>query len=249
MLLTSQKTFAALAVQALVSLQILATDALADSTDLIDSHSAPVHDIAKVQPLFVVTFEQQSDQDNAELSAWAERTRLDLAANYPPIYDQMLSPSAKPAESIELVFYRKDDGSIAYAEGGRININCAYVEQHYDDIGMPIHELVHIVQSYSGGDCPGWLTEGIADWIRYFWYEKKTLADYKGQDPGNYDSAYGQTARFLEWLRENRNPDIVPVLNARLREQQYNQQCFSELCGAKVEDLWNDYLTWLAKQG
>lgn len=196
-------------------------------------------------PAFFVSFEQPADAENSHLSAWAERTRLDLAANYPLIHEQLVSPSAFHLASIELIFYRKDDGSIAYAEGGRIHINCAYVEQHYDDIGMPIHELVHVVQSYNGGDCPGWLTEGIADWIRYFWYEKKTLADYAGQDPGNYDSAYGQTARFLEWLRLNRNRDVVPRLNALLREQQYSEQAFIELCGASVGELWQDYLASL----
>ncbi len=196
-------------------------------------------------PAFKISFEQAADEANPDLSAWAERTRTDLAANYPLIYEQLLSPSAAPPESVELIFYRNADGSIAYAEGGRIHINCAYVEQHYDDIGMPIHELVHVVQAYNGGDCPGWLTEGIADWIRYFWYEKKTLADYAGQDPGNYDSAYSQTARFLEWLRLNRNPDVVPQLNALLREKQYGESAFQTLCGAEVSQLWQEYISTL----
>ncbi|MCC7478889.1 hypothetical protein IT575_10570 [bacterium] len=231
----------------LIAALLQAGPASAAENQPMDTHSsgAEIHSAITV-PALSINFEQAADKENSALSAWAERTRLDLEANYPLIYAQLVSPRAAHPESIELVFYRREDGSIAYAAGGRIHINCDYVEDHLDDIGMPIHELVHIIQAYSGGDCPGWLTEGIADWVRYFWYEKKTLADYAGHDPGNYDSGYGQSARFLEWLRLNRNPQIVPLLNSALREQSYGPDTIKSLCGADVETLWKDYLDSLA---
>ena len=40
-----------------------------------------------------------------------------------------------------------------------------FASEHPEDTGMVIHELTHIIQNYPSPD-PGWVTEGIADYIR-----------------------------------------------------------------------------------
>ncbi len=39
-----------------------------------------------------------------------------------------------------------------------------------------VHETVHCVQRYRGRGNPGWLVEGVADYVRFFKYEPKKPA-------------------------------------------------------------------------
>ena len=46
-----------------------------------------------------------------------------------------------------------------------------YFKANPDDIGAMVHETVHCVQLYRGRGNPGWLVEGVADYVRFFKYE------------------------------------------------------------------------------
>jgi hypothetical protein len=53
-----------------------------------------------------------------------------------------------------------------------ITISGKWITEHPDDLGMVIHELVHVVQGYPNSrHKAGWLVEGIADYIRWWRYE------------------------------------------------------------------------------
>lgn len=146
--------------------------------------------------------------------------------------------------STKLVFIRQEDG-IAWTSGGEITINMKWFADRPDDVGAVYHELAHVIQSYTdnprGGDY-GWLVEGIADWARYFHYEGHDLAYYKDAAPGSYRDGYTNAARFLEWLRLGKNPQVVTLLNAWLAEGGYNAAAdWQELCGAGLDELWAEY--------
>jgi hypothetical protein len=90
---------------------------------------------------------------------------------------------------------------VAATSGGHIVGSAAYFRAHPDDVGAMVHETVHVVQGYRGGNNPPWLVEGIADYIRFFKYEPGKLGRI---DPGRarYDGSYRVTAAFLAYLAE-----------------------------------------------
>jgi hypothetical protein len=106
--------------------------------------------------------------------------------------------------------------------------------------GAVVHELVHVVQQYGGArrrnpDArrpPGWLVEGIADYIRWFLYEPQSHGaeiTERNFQRARFDGSYRITANFLNWVTNRYDQDLVPKLNAAIREGRYN------------EDLWADY--------
>jgi hypothetical protein len=143
--------------------------------------------------------------------------------------------------SAKLVYLRQDDG-IAWCSGGEVTINIKWFAGKPDDVGAIYHELAHVVQAYpANADCH-WLVEGIADWARYFVYEQHDLAYYADRPPGSYRDAYTNAARFLEWLRLNKNSNIVTGLNAHLKAGEYSaDNDWPELAGAGLDSLWTEY--------
>src|SRR4051812_4707729 len=66
-----------------------------------------------------------------------------------------------------VIRFRKMRG-VAYTGGDRVTCSADYFTKHPDDLGAIVHELVHVVQQYHDKSVPGWLTEGIADDVRFF---------------------------------------------------------------------------------
>ena len=102
---------------------------------------------------------------------------------------------------------------------------------------------MHIVQDYRHAN-PGWLTEGIADYVRYVYgvnnvKSRWTLPDYRSTQ--NYENAYRVTARFLLWVEKTKNKRIVDRLDAALRDGTYQPQLWEKLTGAAVDQLWKEY--------
>jgi hypothetical protein len=73
--------------------------------------------------------------------------------------------------------------------------------------GAVVHELVHVVQSYGrvrrtdpdATRAPGWLVEGIADYIRWFLYEPETRGaeiNERNLSRARYDASYRVTGTF-----------------------------------------------------
>jgi hypothetical protein len=191
----------------------------------VDSSALPAADLAdpKVQR-FIANAQALVDEDFVPL-------RLLLYPGQPV-----------PAQlAARLVFIRQEDG-IAWASGGEITVNMKWFADKPDDLGAIYHELAHVVQAYPDNPDSGWLVEGIADWARYFHYEGHDLAYYRSSPPGSYRDAYTNAARFLEWLRLNRNADVVTELNARLAAGKYDSaRDWPQLCGADLDALWAQY--------
>jgi hypothetical protein len=87
-----------------------------------------------------------------------------------------------PFEEVTIVFDPKiatqnEEEIPAYADKNVIHVNSPYLVRVHEDLpndykGMMAHELTHIVQHYGDGIGPGWLVEGIADYVRHKYYEK-----------------------------------------------------------------------------
>ena len=97
-----------------------------------------------------------------------------------------------------------------------------------------------------GGQNTGWLTEGIADYIRWWYYEPDTPRRYPGLTANtNYDGAYTITANFLHYVAEKYDKDLVKKLNAALREHRYSPELWKEYTGKDVETLNTEWKTTL----
>jgi hypothetical protein len=174
-----------------------------------------------------------------ELSAWAEaaRKRCEL---WHPLIARVLAFEGEPKHGEIKIVIRKDMKGVAATSGGTINVAASYVLRHPDDDGMIVHELVHVVQAYPNPD-PGWLTEGIADYVRYWHYEPGRRS-FRITDRSSYRDAYGTTARFLAWLQVTKDDKIVHKLDAAMRKGEYRRELFQEVAGAPLDEVWAEFV-------
>ena len=104
-----------------------------------------------------------------------------------------------------------------------------------------MHEGVHVVQMYPNSH-PGWLTEGIADYIRWYLFEEKQLDWFPmSKNENGWEDAYQVTGGFLLWLTLEKNPNIVKILHSAMKAESYNDSIFIIETGKDLPELWNDY--------
>ncbi|MES2375741.1 MAG: basic secretory protein-like protein [Bacteroidota bacterium] len=133
---------------------------------------------------------------------------------------------------------------VAEASGNRILFSTKYMNAHPTDIDIVTHEGFHLVQGYGYSAGPVWLTEGIADFIRYEygvdnigskWY----LPAFKPSQ--SYKNSYRVTARFFEWIEQKVKPGMAVLLDKELRAHTYTEATWAALSGKNVDELWADY--------
>lgn len=135
-------------------------------------------------------------------------------------------------------------GGVAYANNGQVTISSKWLKKMPLDFDMITHEVMHIVQSYPTGSGPGWLTEGIADYVRaeYGIANEEggwSLPDYKKE--AHYTNSYRITARFLIWVSQNYDKNLVYKLNKHLRENTYDVSLWRNYTGHTLDKLWAEY--------
>ncbi len=102
--------------------------------------------------------------------------------------------------------------------------------------------MTHIVQSYSGPH-PGWLSEGIADYVRH-----KTAIDTAGwrlpdgyREGQHYTNGYGVVSAFLLFVEDEYDAEFVRKAHRAIREQAYSPELWVECTGKTVDELWEEY--------
>jgi hypothetical protein len=133
---------------------------------------------------------------------------------------------------------------VAATDNGRVVFSSAYMMKHAKDVDVVTHEVMHIVQNYGESAGPGWLTEGIADFVRNKFGVDNAGANWsmpaykQGQ---HYTNSYRITASFLTWLEKNKKKDLVKKLDEALRDHTYTENIWVELTGKNLDALWDDY--------
>jgi hypothetical protein len=179
--------------------------------------------------------------DAPEARAWAEQARTLVQDWFPAVWRLLATDKATPPEQIRLVF-RKQINAPAYASGDAITVNADWIRQHPDDFGMMIHELTHVIQSYpGGGNKPGWLVEGIADFIRWWRYEPEGPRPRIDPLKASYRDSYRITAAFLAWATAKYDKRLVPQLDRALRTRTYRDEIFQEVTGKSLDALWAEF--------
>jgi len=138
---------------------------------------------------------------------------------------------------------RKSNRGIAGTSGGSITVSSGWIEKHPEDIGCVYHEMVHVIQDYKGGG-PGWLVEGIADYLRWAIYEGKSQDWFPFTDKSQgYKDSYRVAGGFFLWLETDACPGIVNKLNSAVRKRSYKDESwFEKATGRTIDSLWADYI-------
>lgn len=192
-----------------------------------------------------------------DMLPWTEKELMPMVYEWYPKLAAMLPSEGYETASDVLMEYREDlGGTPAYAAGSRLAFNIEFFRNQMqgEAKGCVIHEMVHIVQRYGGGKrgksplpTPGWVGEGIPDYIRWFIYEpeKKGAEITTGNfNSAKYDGSYRISANFLNWVVQNKDKDFIRKLNAAAREGEYSEKVWEENTGATAAEngeQWEDY--------
>jgi len=202
-----------------------------------------------------------------ELKDWVE-TKLGptLAEWYPKIAEMLPSDGYTPPKKFT-VLLRPGQG-VAATGGTRVTANSNWLrgELNREATGALVHEEVHVVQQYgyglggrrrgattrpaNGGQAaarpttrpagnPVWLVEGIADYVRWWYYEPDGPRRYPNPKSTRtkYDGSYTISANFRHWVAEKYDKDIVKELNAAMRQHRYSPDLWKQYTGKTVEEL------------
>jgi hypothetical protein len=186
-----------------------------------------------------------------DLKDWSEQKLAPVLAQWYPRIESMLASKGFVAPRSISITLRPQPG-VAETSGAEVSGNSEWFKKQLDGeaTGAMVHELVHVVQQYGDEEpesVPGWLTEGIADYIRFFKFEP----NYHGADDIwlrkqdyakiRFDGAYRQSANFLNWVSEKYDPTIVPTLNMLARQKKYSAAIWKRRTGKTVDELGEEW--------
>ncbi len=189
-----------------------------------------------------------------DLAEWSEKSLKPVIVEwYPKIVDLLPDEGFEAPKRISLRFRNDMGGTPASAAGPNVNLNARWMQSQIrgEACGAVVHELVHVVQSYHSrrnrspnGTAPGWVVEGIADYIRWFLYEPQTRGaeiTARNLDAARYDASYRVSANFLNWIVKTYDKEIVAKLNSAARAGQYDEGLWKEWTGKTVQELGDEW--------
>ena len=192
---------------------------------------------AAAEPAFTVSVDTSKAPQCAEFAAKSKA----LVEEWYPRINEILFGKDHPLPTAEVKLSFEPMRGVAHTNKDFIHISADWVTKHPDDFGMVAHELTHVVQDYQGkGD--GWLTEGIADFIRDRYYEPGVRHQRINPDKSSYHEGYGTAAAFLIWLEAKKDKDLVRKLNLASHDGKYSPALFQEYCGADLDTLWKEFV-------
>lgn len=191
-----------------------------------------------------------------DLMPWVEKELIPVVEEwYPKLCAMMPSKGYNAPREVHMEF--KDDmgGTPAYAAGNRLSLSIPFFHGQLEGEakGCVIHELVHVVQDYWSArrtnrrpsPTPGWVTEGIADYVRWFLYEpqSKGAEITRGNlNSAKYDASYRITGNFFDWVVREHHKDLLKDLNAAAREGRYDEELWKKWTGKTVGELGEEWL-------
>jgi hypothetical protein len=134
------------------------------------------------------------------------------------------------------------------AAAGVVSLNIGYFNAHPHDWGAVYHELTHVAQNYPGGT-PRFITEGVADYLRFYLGGSLTpdtppVESYgRARCPAdqNYASGYGCAAALLKYANDVYRTDAtlaVHELALRGHGSSYSATLQRVTHGRGVVELW-----------
>lgn len=166
--------------------------------------------------------------------------------DYARIVDLLGASESNAGRHIGISFATNLPPNVPASTGdGRIQISAAHAARYPADLtGLVIHELSHLIQAYPSPN-PGWVTEGIADAVRLAlspvvdpWRRRVESAPRLSTD---YRHGYGEAARFLLWIRDQGNPELLRQLNAAMVASRLKDDFWALNTGKSIDEWWSLY--------
>ena len=211
-------------------------------------HAAQPYDFSTQDGKTRITIDTTAAPD---LKDWSETKLAPVLATWYPRIEALLASAGFVAPRKVSITLRPQPG-VAATSGTEVSGNSEWFKKQLggEAIGAMVHEMVHVIQQYGDSErdpFPGWLTEGIADYIRFFkfepgyhgaddvWLKKQDLTKIRS------DGGYRQSANFLNWVSEKYDRNIVPTLNALARQRRYSEAIWKQRTGKTVEELGQEW--------
>jgi hypothetical protein len=192
--------------------------------------------------------------ESPDLHEWAKVHLMPVMEDwYPKIIGMIPVDGYTPPDTIHFTMKLATtlpghaQGVPAFASGNNVTLNANFMrdQQGGEAVGCAIHEIVHVVQFGSPGGStrgrrpPTWVTEGVADYIRWFLFEPQAKgAEITPRNFGsaNYDSSYRVTANFFDFVIKNHEKDLMKKLNLATHTG-YSPDLWKEWTGKTAEEL------------
>ncbi len=171
-----------------------------------------------------------------DMRPWAQKALVVADEWYPRICRMLPSPGFTPPRKVQLVIDEKMKG-IAYTVDTTVHLGADYFRHNPNDLGVIVHELTHVVQQYHHPE-PGWLVEGMADYVRFYFYEPMARRPHIPPAGHHYTDGYQMAAEFLQFVATHYNSNLVRLLNVKLRDGTYHDTLFRQLTGHSLQELW-----------
>jgi hypothetical protein len=190
-----------------------------------------------------------------DLTEWAEKELAPVAQEwYSKLVEMLPSEGFEAPARVTIAFRDNMGGTPASASGSRINCNIGWFRRNLkgEAVGSVVHEMVHVVQQYGRGrrnnpnatHTPGWVTEGIPDYIRWFLYEPQSKGaeiTARNFSRARYDGNYRITANFLNSVIEKYDKELHVKLNAAARQAKYTEDLWKEYTGKTLKELGDEW--------
>jgi|TARA_B110000914_G_scaffold39319_1_gene32702 hypothetical protein len=183
---------------------------------------------------------------------WVEKELKPVIIAWYPQLVAML-PSKNYQAPTTVTFQFRDDVPPrvpAYAAGSKITMNAPWFKNQLnrEAKGCVIHELVHVVQNYwlaphlnpNPNPTPSWITEGLADYLRWFLYEPESKgAHYSPAQikKMKHDASYRISANFIDWVSRTHKKDLARLINDDARNGRYQENLWKKHTGKSLQEL------------
>ncbi|MCW1915641.1 basic secretory family protein [Luteolibacter sp. GHJ8] len=195
-----------------------------------------------------------NSSESPDLHEWAKVHLMPVMEDwYPKLIEMIPVDGYTPPDTINFTMKLATtlpghaQGVPAFASGNNVTLNANFMrdQQGGEAIGCAIHEIVHVVQFGSPGGStrgqrpPTWVTEGVADYIRWFLFEpqaKGAEITQRNFASANYDSSYRITANFYDFVIKKYEKDLMKKLNLATH-QGYSEDLWKQWTGKTVQEL------------
>ena len=185
-----------------------------------------------------------------DLTDWAQNTLRPVLEKWYPMIVQMFPSDGYTAPKRFTVTFVPDDRGVAYTMGRHVVCSAPWFKHNLqgEAVGAVVHEMVHVVQQYNRRGNPGWLVEGLADYVRWFMYEPVSNRPRPNPARSHYDDSYRTSAAFIYFVAQTHDKDIAKRLNAAMREGKYSSDLWKQYTGKTPQELWDEYAATLTKR-
>jgi len=240
--------------------------------DVVDSQTPPVAAVAATQATGEVRRETVEAEggtykitidtsETPDLTDWAHKDLAPVVREWYPRLVKLLPSEGYEAPKQATIVFSASMRGVAATGGTRVRCAAAWFRQNLqgEAKGAVVHELAHVVQNYglarrtnpNATRTPGWIVEGICDYIRWFLYEPQTRGaeiTSKNIARAKYDGNYRISGNFLHWVMQTYCQDIVQRLNAAARQGKYSEELWKTATGHTVQELGDEWKASLEKK-